>query len=83
VHHVSSLDEYTNAENDEACAKLWSIYVREAERYDKGVVESWKDDMEGMLIFVRVGHLQLMVFADNSSVWPLLCESNRFPDRKL
>jgi hypothetical protein len=28
--------------------------VSEAEKYDKSLVESWKSDMEGMLIFVRV-----------------------------
>ncbi|KAJ6612976.1 hypothetical protein B0H10DRAFT_1806465, partial [Mycena sp. CBHHK59/15] len=30
---------------------MWSIYVSEAERYDVALVESWKADMEGMLIF--------------------------------
>ncbi|KAJ7825329.1 hypothetical protein B0H13DRAFT_1452798, partial [Mycena leptocephala] len=33
-------------------AKLWAIYVSEAEKYDRGLVESWKSDMEGILIFV-------------------------------
>ncbi|KAJ7162781.1 hypothetical protein C8R43DRAFT_827206, partial [Mycena crocata] len=33
--------------------KLWAVYVSEAEKYDKGLVESWKSDMEGILIFVR------------------------------
>ncbi|KAJ7844574.1 hypothetical protein B0H13DRAFT_1450009, partial [Mycena leptocephala] len=35
-------------------AKLWAVYVSEAEKYDKGLVESWKGDMQGMLIFVRI-----------------------------
>ncbi|KAJ7445992.1 hypothetical protein B0H11DRAFT_1824621, partial [Mycena galericulata] len=43
---------YSKAENDEACAKIWSIYVGEAERYDAALVESWRADMDGMLIFV-------------------------------
>lgn len=43
---------YTHAENEEACAKLWNVYVVEAERYDRGLVASWKGDMNGMLIFV-------------------------------
>jgi hypothetical protein len=30
------------------------VYVSEADKYDKALVESWKNDMEGMLIFVRV-----------------------------
>jgi hypothetical protein len=33
---------------------MWAVYVAEAEKYDRGLVESWKSDMEGMLIFVRV-----------------------------
>ncbi|KAJ7142031.1 hypothetical protein C8R43DRAFT_1071290, partial [Mycena crocata] len=38
--------------NDEAAgAKLWSVYISEAEKYDQALVESWKSDMEGMLIF--------------------------------
>ncbi|KAJ7644699.1 hypothetical protein FB45DRAFT_999654 [Roridomyces roridus] len=34
-----------------AATKLWAVYVSEAEKYDKALVESWKSDMEGMLIF--------------------------------
>jgi hypothetical protein len=37
---------------DAAATNLWAVYVTEAEKYDKGLVESWKSDMEGMLIFV-------------------------------
>ncbi|KAJ7692279.1 hypothetical protein B0H17DRAFT_887604, partial [Mycena rosella] len=33
-------------------AKLWAVYVGEAEKYDKSLVESWRTNMEGMLIFV-------------------------------
>jgi hypothetical protein len=43
---------YAHAENDEACAGLWTVYISEAERYDKALVESWKEDMTGLLIFV-------------------------------
>jgi hypothetical protein len=32
---------------------MWAVYVAEAEKYDKALIESWKRDMEGMLIFVR------------------------------
>ncbi|KAJ7455591.1 hypothetical protein FB451DRAFT_1564985 [Mycena latifolia] len=38
-----------------AAAKLWAVYVSEAEKYDKALVESWKSDMEGMLIFAKAG----------------------------
>jgi hypothetical protein len=44
---------------DEAAASpLWAVYVSEAEKYDKSLVESWKSDMEGMLIFVSVSENQ-------------------------
>ncbi|TFY82745.1 hypothetical protein EWM64_g1276 [Hericium alpestre] len=32
-------------------AKIWSIYLSHAEKYDKALVESWKGDMDGILIF--------------------------------
>ncbi|KAJ6470504.1 hypothetical protein C8R45DRAFT_767332, partial [Mycena sanguinolenta] len=32
-------------------ARLWAVYVSEAEKYDKALVESWKSDMDGILIF--------------------------------
>uniref|UniRef100_A0A4Y9YJD7 DUF6535 domain-containing protein n=1 Tax=Dentipellis fragilis TaxID=205917 RepID=A0A4Y9YJD7_9AGAM len=31
--------------------KIWSIYLSHAEKYDKALVESWKGDMDGILIF--------------------------------
>ncbi|KAJ7106794.1 hypothetical protein C8R43DRAFT_845308, partial [Mycena crocata] len=43
-------------------ARLWSIYVGEAERYDKSLVESWKADMEGMLIFSGLFSASLTAF---------------------
>ncbi|KAJ7467616.1 hypothetical protein FB451DRAFT_1401606 [Mycena latifolia] len=43
------------ADRDElAGAKLWAVYISEAEKYDKALVEGWKSDMEGLLIFWRV-----------------------------
>jgi hypothetical protein len=29
------------------------VYISEAEKYDKALVEGWKSDMEGLLIFAR------------------------------
>ena len=45
-------------EYGESAAKFWSVYVDEAKNHDKAV-ETWKDDMEGILIFVR---FQLSLF---------------------
>jgi hypothetical protein len=41
-------------EYDERAAKFWSVYMDEAESHDKALVETWKDDMEGIIIFVRI-----------------------------
>ncbi|KAF8177541.1 hypothetical protein K438DRAFT_1479335, partial [Mycena galopus ATCC 62051] len=40
----------------------WSIYVGEAERYDAALVESWRADMEGMLIFSGLFSASLTAF---------------------
>ncbi|KAJ6459856.1 hypothetical protein C8R45DRAFT_1030021, partial [Mycena sanguinolenta] len=53
---------YSDAENEEACAKIWSIYAGEAERYDAALVESWKANMEGMLIFSGLFSASLTAF---------------------
>ncbi|KAJ7486987.1 hypothetical protein FB451DRAFT_775679 [Mycena latifolia] len=48
--------------HEAATAKLWAVYVSEAEKYDKGLVESWKSDMEGMLIFAGLFSASLTAF---------------------
>ncbi|KAF8152068.1 hypothetical protein K438DRAFT_1687990, partial [Mycena galopus ATCC 62051] len=53
---------YSKAENEEACAKIWSTYIGEAERYDAALVGSWKADMEGMLIFSGLFSASLTAF---------------------
>ncbi|KAJ7907408.1 hypothetical protein B0H13DRAFT_1477356, partial [Mycena leptocephala] len=41
---------------------LWAVYVSEAEKYDKSLVESWKNDMEGMPIFAGLFSASLTAF---------------------
>ncbi|KAF7341187.1 hypothetical protein MVEN_01853700 [Mycena venus] len=48
--------------DEAAAAKLWAVYISEAEKYDKGLVESWKSDMEGMLIFAGLFSASLTAF---------------------
>ncbi|KAJ7901654.1 hypothetical protein B0H13DRAFT_763213 [Mycena leptocephala] len=48
--------------NEAAASKLWAVYVSEAEKYDKSLVESWKSDMEGMLIFAGLFSASLTAF---------------------
>jgi hypothetical protein len=42
----------TQESDDDACGKLWQVYVDEAARYDEGLVKSWKEDMDVVLVFV-------------------------------
>ncbi|KAI9443588.1 hypothetical protein H4582DRAFT_1208323 [Lactarius indigo] len=44
--HDRDTDEY-----DERATKFWSVYVEEAESHDKALIGTWKDDMEGIIIF--------------------------------
>ncbi|KAK6996402.1 hypothetical protein R3P38DRAFT_1961285 [Favolaschia claudopus] len=41
---------------------MWAIYAAEAEKYDKGLVQSWKSDMDGMLIFAGLFSAVLTAF---------------------
>jgi hypothetical protein len=34
--------------------KFWSLYLSYADKHDKARTDSWKGDMEGILIFVRL-----------------------------
>ncbi|KAJ7147283.1 hypothetical protein C8R46DRAFT_546485 [Mycena filopes] len=50
-------------DSDEAAsAKLWAVYISEAEKYDGALVESWKSDMEGLLIFAALFSAILTAF---------------------
>ncbi|KAJ7791266.1 hypothetical protein B0H13DRAFT_1675981, partial [Mycena leptocephala] len=42
------------------------VYISEAEKYDKSLVESWKNDMEGMLIFAGLVSASLTAFLTES-----------------
>ncbi|KAJ7776332.1 hypothetical protein B0H16DRAFT_1506371 [Mycena metata] len=58
VSHTLPLDP----QSDDSSAKFWSVYNSEAERYDSALVESWKADMEGMLIFSGLFSASLTAF---------------------
>nr|GAT52744.1 predicted protein [Mycena chlorophos] len=34
-----------------AGAQIWSVYILEAEKYDKALVDGWRNNMNGLLIF--------------------------------
>ncbi|KAJ6551107.1 hypothetical protein B0H10DRAFT_1968578 [Mycena sp. CBHHK59/15] len=50
-----TIESFTADDTNEAlAAKLWAVYISEAEKYDKALVESWRSDMDGMLIFLTI-----------------------------
>ncbi|KAF7344906.1 hypothetical protein MVEN_01653000 [Mycena venus] len=56
------VDDQAYASDEAAAAKLWSVYISEAEKYDRALVESWKSDMEGLLIFAGLFSASLTAF---------------------
>ncbi|KAF7333457.1 hypothetical protein MVEN_02361800 [Mycena venus] len=48
--------------DESAAAKLWTVYVSEAEKYDKALVEGWKSDMDVLLIFAGLFSASLTAF---------------------
>ncbi|KAJ7436636.1 hypothetical protein FB451DRAFT_1108713 [Mycena latifolia] len=59
--HVPRMKE-DDTSDESAAANLWAVYISEAEKYDKALVESWKSDMEGMLIFAGLFSASLTAF---------------------
>ncbi|KAF7364580.1 hypothetical protein MVEN_00327000 [Mycena venus] len=55
-------EKIVDPSEEAAAAKLWALYVSEAAKYDKALVESWKSDMEGMLIFAGLFSASLTAF---------------------
>ncbi|KAJ6543725.1 hypothetical protein DFH09DRAFT_866561, partial [Mycena vulgaris] len=60
--HGTERGSYSNSESQQTAANLWSIYIGEAHRYDSALVESWKANMEGMLIFSGLFSASLTAF---------------------
>ncbi|KAJ7657735.1 hypothetical protein DFH06DRAFT_990822 [Mycena polygramma] len=60
--HQAYLPLDRNDGDETAAAKLWAVYVSEAEKYDKSLVETWKSDMEGLLIFAALFSAILTAF---------------------
>jgi hypothetical protein len=60
------------------------VYISEAEKYDKALVESWRSDMDGLLIFVRTSLVIISRFQFKYNAgWSFFWKSDGFPNRKL
>ncbi|KAK7451037.1 hypothetical protein VKT23_012712 [Stygiomarasmius scandens] len=58
----NSEGRYQPTVDDEACSKLWAVYINEAQRYDEDLLKGWKDDMDGMLLFSALYSASLTAF---------------------
>ncbi|TDL19893.1 hypothetical protein BD410DRAFT_751554, partial [Rickenella mellea] len=50
----------------EPSSRIWEPYLKLAEKYDKDLVESWRDDMESLLIFAALFSASVTAFVIES-----------------
>ncbi|KAJ6550798.1 hypothetical protein DFH09DRAFT_988659, partial [Mycena vulgaris] len=62
----SACNRDTSSANEAYSAKLWSVYVFEAEKYDRALVETWRSNMDGMLIYAGLFSAILTAFLTES-----------------
>lgn len=55
-----------NDDFDERAAEFWAVYVREARSHDEASIGTWKDDMEGIIIFAGLYSAVLTSFITES-----------------
>lgn len=55
-----------NDDFDERAAAFWAVYVKEARGYDEASIGTWKDDMEGIIIFAGLYSAVLTAFITES-----------------
>ncbi|KAG6862184.1 hypothetical protein C0995_004266 [Termitomyces sp. Mi166 len=48
--------------SDSPSAKIWSVYVAEADRQDRALANSWKGDMDALLIFAGLFSASITAF---------------------
>ncbi|THV04805.1 hypothetical protein K435DRAFT_648745, partial [Dendrothele bispora CBS 962.96] len=46
-----TVERFKPSADDEATQFLWETYLDQAQTYDKLLLEGWKGDMEGMILF--------------------------------
>ncbi|TFK41930.1 hypothetical protein BDQ12DRAFT_732689 [Crucibulum laeve] len=55
-------DGYHTSKYDNPSAKLWSVYLSEARKYDKALAHNWKGDMDAILIFAGLFSASVTAF---------------------
>ncbi|KAH9002381.1 hypothetical protein EDB86DRAFT_3074161 [Lactarius hatsudake] len=52
IPELQTADDFQRGEiNNDSSDGLWSLYLDEVEKMDKGLIESWKGDTEGIIVF--------------------------------
>jgi hypothetical protein len=69
-------------------AKIWNLYLSQAEKFDKDHSESWLANTDGVLVFVRQTfsidfHRPMYSQPTRSSDWSFLCGSGWLSSRQL
>ncbi|KAF8813038.1 hypothetical protein BYT27DRAFT_7131987 [Phlegmacium glaucopus] len=64
----TDIKQHDNQQDFDSCAdKLWSVYNKEAESHDRALMETWKDDMNSIIIFAGLFSGVLTAFLVNAS----------------
>ena len=74
------IDTDANYGDSYSSSKLWSLYLTEADKYDKGLADTWKEDTNGILIFVRrpfIHREHLFIPLGRTSDWLVFRNSGR------
>ena len=80
---MSTDNQQDNQDFDSRADNLWSIYIKEADKHDRALMVTWKDDMDTLIIFVRLHSTgtnpDLFSSCFNFVGWSLFCRFNRLP----
>ena len=63
--------------------KMWTEYMKEAEKYDNRAAEGWTKDADGLLVFVRFNYFPAVRCNDRLEDWSFFCNSWRIHHRIL
>ncbi|KAI0263524.1 hypothetical protein BC834DRAFT_1042733 [Gloeopeniophorella convolvens] len=59
---MSNIEHNTTEDYDNDANGLWTLYGKEAKSHDEAIIQTWKDDMDGILIFAGLFSAVLTTF---------------------
>ncbi|KAI0318751.1 hypothetical protein OF83DRAFT_1170800 [Amylostereum chailletii] len=66
LKYNATTDHTQDTDYGDSSAKLWSLYLSEADKYDRGLADTWKEDTNGILIFTGLFSATVAAFAIES-----------------